>query len=458
MFFRDPERKNIAKHASLCLGLLSLIIHSISADPIYFSDSTKKYSPISLLLHENYGFSKSSLESGNWALNETKKDTSWLKVGGAIRLNTMYTFYEGQTFPLGTPSRNEWTWDTWRLNIDSYSEGLQLSFEYRFYPTFNSHFIKYGWVGYRFDKKWNLQMGITQVPFGLLTYASHSWWFQAPYYLGLEDDHQMGFNITHSLDKWTFNFAYFPLSEPRGTSDPAFGAYSSARYSYDVVPIEGNSNIERNQLNLRTTFHPGSTELGVSCQWLEIYNQTTQNKGYQFASAIHAEWDRGPWNLKTEIIYYVYNHVKDNKGELLSSVQMGGYGFGTYDVASQATLYVIGLAYNIPTKWGPISNIQIYNDYTYIDKSGSIQLGNRQFPFKQSQQNVLGALISAGKIYTYVDIASGFNHPWISDSFGGNALGPGRGLQYDSPVSSSNPINPKPGWNTRININLGYYF
>ncbi|GAB3657303.1 outer membrane beta barrel protein [Echinicola sediminis] len=426
--------------------------------PLSLKDSSSNSPVLKHIFIKDYGKSKSSLETGNWALRETKKDTSWLKVGGALRLNALYAFYEGQTFPLGTFSRNEWTWDTWRINVDSYSEGLQLSFEYRFYPTFNAHFVKYGWIGYRFNEQWNLQMGITQVPFGLLTYASHSWWFQAPYYLGLEDDHQMGFNLTHTFDEWTFNFAYFPLSEPRGTSDPAFGPYSSARYSYDVVAVEGNANIERNQLNFRTSKKLGTTEVGISLQWLEIFNQSTQNKGQQQAAAIHAEWEQGRWNLKSEILYYNYHKVRDDSSVLLNSVQMGGYGFGTYDVASEAVLYLVGLAYDIPVQWGPISNIQIYNDYSYMHKPGKISLGNQLHSFQKSQQNVLGALISAGKIYTYVDIASGYNHPWISDSFGGSAMGAGRGAQYDQPVSATNPIDQNPEWNTRVNINLGYYF
>ncbi|UCS94236.1 OprO/OprP family phosphate-selective porin [Echinicola marina] len=441
-----------------CALFFVFICTSTLGSTLYKSDSIKENKSIQLVFQKDYGTSKTSLERGNWAAKEINRDTSWLKIGGALRLNAIYSFYEGQTFPLGTASRNEWTWDTWRINVDSYADGLQFSFEYRFYPTFNTHFIKYGWIGYRFNPEWNLQMGISQVPFGLLTYASHSWWFQAPYYLGLEDDHQMGFNLSYTPDKWTFNFAYFPLSEPRGTNDPDFGAYSSARYSYDVVPIPGESNIERNQLNLRATYQLGNTQLGTSTQWMEIYNQSTANKGNQIAGAIHAEWQQNRWNLKTEIIYYKYNKVKNDDGTLLSSLQMGAYGFGTYDVASEASLYLIGLAYDIPTNWGPISNIQIYNDYTYIHKPGKINLGNELFPFRKTQQNVLGALITAGKIYTYVDIASGYNHPWISDSFGGHALGTGRGIQYDLPISETNPIDPKPGWNTRLNINLGYYF
>ena len=121
-----------------------------------------------LRVGQDYGTDKGTLElPASWHTDFIKRDTIWLKVGGAFRLNNVYAHYEGQTFPLGTFLRNEWTWDTWRLNVDAYSEGIQLSFEYRFYPTFNTHFLKYGWLGYRFNEKTNFKMGVTQVPFGI---------------------------------------------------------------------------------------------------------------------------------------------------------------------------------------------------------------------------------------------------------------------------------------------------
>lgn len=421
-------------------------------------DSLNRGSPLQQIFEKDYGTSKATLEFVNFAAQETKKDTSWLKIGGAIRLNTIYTHFEGQTFPLGTELRNDWTWDTWRINVDSYSDGLQLSFEYRFYPTFNTHFIKYGWIGYRFNPSTNLQFGITQVPFGLLTYASHSWWFTTPYYVGLEDDHQIGFNFTKELENWRLNLAYFLLSEPRGTNELSFGVPASARYSYDVVPVPGNTNIERRQLNLRAARLLANGELGLSFQTHEVYNQETTHTGRQFAGAIHYENNWGKWNLKSQIIYYNFQDVRDDNDEVLSFVQMGAYGFGTYDVAAEAAMYTIGLSRDIPVSWGPIRNIQLYTDYTYMQKFNEIELNGTTQGFAPTHMLVPGALVSAGKIFCYFDIAQGMNQPWISDIFGGNALGTGRGVDYREPISPTNPISNKPAWNTRLNINLGYYF
>ncbi len=424
-----------------------------------YEDSTRtKSQKLPLYFGHEYGVEKSALELINQSEQTLNRDTTWLKIGGAFRLNNVYTHYEGQTFPLGTFLRNEWTWDTWRVNVEAYSKGIQLSFEYRFYPTFNTNFIKYGWLGYQFNEKTNLKLGITQVPFGLLPYASHSWWFQLPYYLGLEDDHQMGFHLSHELPDWRFDLAYFLLSEPRGTNEASFGDFSTARYSYDVVPVFGNSNIERNQVNLRVSKKWGNGELGISYQQHELYNLNTTHIGRHWAGAVHYEANWGKWNLKAEAIYYRYKNVQDDNGEVLDVVQMGAYGFGTYDVASQGALFVAGLSYDIPVKWGPASHIQLYNDYTLMEKFNRTDQLSNQRRFKISQQQVFGALVTAGQVYSYFDVAMGYNHPWITDVFGGNALGTGRGMDFRQPISDLNPLNENPCWNTRLNINIGYYF
>lgn len=62
--------------------------------------------------------------------------------------------------------------------------------------------------------------------------------------------------------------------------------------------------------------------------------------------------------------------------------------------------------------------------------------------FNDSQHNVLGFMVTAGKVYTYFDIASGKNQPWLTDNFG---QGLGAGVA-------------DPRLNTRFNINIGYYF
>ncbi|MDZ7658915.1 hypothetical protein [Fodinibius sp.] len=373
----------------------------------------------------------SILDSG--VLTVASEDTSnYLNIGGALRYNLYLEDYGGS---IGE-SDSQFTFDLWRINVEGRAEGININFEYRFYPTFGTHFIKQGWLGYDFSKQTNLQVGVTQVPFGLLQYASHNWWFQLPYYLGLEDDHDMGFKLTTARGNWNFHLAYFMQADPNGVAQ--FAPQNTARYSYDIVPSQNQSNAETSQFNLRTTYNlqhssSSNTELGASVQYGGIYNSELDAVSDHFAIAPHIDGTYGNFNIKTEYIYYNHN-AKNDASNNTNIVRMAAYGVAPYDVAAEGNMYVLGVSYSKDVDWGPVSNLTFYDNYTYLDKSNET--------FTDSQHNVLGVMVTAGKVYTYFDIASGKNQPWLTDTFG-EGLGAG-------------VIDPR--WNTRFNINIGYYF
>lgn len=360
--------------------------------------------------------------------------SDYLTIGGALRYNLYLEDYGG---PLNEGD-SQFTFDMWRINLEGRAAGININFEYRFYPTFGTHFIKQGWLGYDFNRKTNLQVGVTQVPFGLLQYASHNWWFQLPYYLGLEDDHDMGFKLTTSSGPWDFAVAYFMQADPNGVAQ--FAAPNTARYSYDIVSAgsQNQSNSETSQFNGRVTYtldhgSMGSTELGISGQYGGIYNSELNEVSDHYAFAPHADASLGNFSIKAEYIYYNHNALNDD-GFSTDVVKMAAYGVSAYDVAAEGSMYVIGGSYTWEVDWGPVSSIEFYDNYTYLDKANP--------SFTDSQHNVLGFLVTAGKLYTYFDIASGKNQPWLTDDFG---TGLGSGVQ-----------NPR--INTRFNINIGYYF
>ncbi len=358
---------------------------------------------------------------------------SEIKFGGAVRYNLMLQDYEDDNI---TTNDGQFTWDTWRINIDGKnSAGIILSFEYRFYPTFDTHFIHHGWFGYDITEQTQVQLGVSQVPFGDQAYASHSWWFSGAYYMGLEDDYDMGLKFLHKKDNWDFALAYYFQPEPAGPApgDVSYGVGGSGRYSYDIIPVEGEHNQERNQINARAAYKFSNSEVGLSVQYGQIFNSVLNKSGSHKAVAGHIDANVGNLNAKVHAIYY--NHdVKNDLGTELDVVQMGAYGSGTYAVAAEAMVYTLGLAYTVPVSLGPISSIQFYNDYTLTDKTVS--------SFTDTQQNILGFLTVAGGVYTYFDVAMGKNQPWITQNFG-KGLGIG-----DSEAD----------WNIRYNINFGYYF
>jgi hypothetical protein len=369
-----------------------------------------------------------------FAQDEEKEDG--FTFGGAMRYNIISTNYESGASNLNP----EFTWDTWRLNVDGSMSGIDLSFEYRFYPTFGTHFIHHGYLGYAFSDNVYMELGVTQVPFGITTYASHSWWFQGPYYVGLEDDYDMGINFDiNTGENGILSLSYFRQAEPEGPKfggDVTFGNAGPGRYSYDIVPGNGayvasNGEIistsaslrELGQFNARYAFNVlEGWELGASAQIGGIYNSVLDESETSTAFAGHVVGNFGNFNLKAEYINYNYK-AKSDDGQDLDVVQMGAYGyeyFGgegyTGGVASEANMYVVGLAYTIPVEWGPISSLQPYVDYTLIDKTNE--------NFYDTQHLIPGFLISAGGIYTYVDYAMGKNQPWLTESFG-KGLGSG---------------------------------
>ncbi|HET8865214.1 MAG TPA: hypothetical protein VFM80_05905 [Gracilimonas sp.] len=362
-------------------------------------------------------------------------DESSLSVGGAVRYNVILTDYED-----GTTDNNDaqFTWDTWRINVNAENNGVKLNFEYRFYPTFNTHFVKQGWIGYDFNEKDNIQIGVTQVPFGNLQYNSHNWWFQGPYYVGLEDDQDMGSKYTHTAEDWDIMAAYFFQPEPAGPAagSGSFGFGGSGRYSYDIVPTGNQSNYERNQLNLRGTrtfdIDNGTVNVGASGQVGQIWNQALNETSSRYALAIHTDINYGNWNFKGQFTNYGMDAQNDN-GQEVNFVNMGAYG-SPYPVATKMSMYSAGLSYSYDVDWGPITNLNFYNDYTFFQKNID--------GYNNVHQHVLGFLLTAGNVYTYFDIARGSNHPWLTENFG---QGLGQGLNDAR-------------WNTRFNINIGYYF
>lgn len=349
------------------------------------------------------------------------QEKDYVKIGGALRYNLFVKSFDKQkTDP-------QIAWDTWRLNVDARAAGVDMSFEYRFYPASDAHFLHHGWLGYGFNDDLYMKLGVSQVPFGISKFASHSWWFQIPYYLGLEDDYDMGIKFDYTgIENLTVNLAYYHQAEPQGA--PNF----SSRYSYDITPSAAASLKEVGQFNLRAAYNiTDEVEFGLSGQYGRNHNTVLETSEASTAFAAHLVADFGNFNFKGEYINYNYG-AKDNLGITLDKVQMGAYA-ADYNVAAKGNIYVAGLAYSIDVDWGPISNIQPYVDYSVIDKVAN--------GFEATQHLVPGFLITAGSIYTYVDYALGKNNAWLGAWTDGLAEG-----------------TPNAKWESRFNINMGFYF
>lgn len=363
----------------------------------------------------------------------------YVKLGGTVRLNTVVENYEQSNGDLNSYVKL----DTWFLSLDAHQKGFDLSFQYRFYPESKTNFIHHAWIGYAITDNLYTKLGVFQKPFGIADFASHSWWFQMPYYMGLEDTYNTGIGASYTWNKFKFDLAYFRQAAPRGpvSDNNADNAVGNGRYSYAIVPTYGyvngtkvDANVrELDQINGRIRYNANNNiELGFSGQLGSIYNKELKKRDWGFTWAAHTLINYDRWNFKGEVIGYNYN-ARANDGKKLDVLQMAAYG-SPYDVATKGMIYVAGLSYTIPVNRKFIKSIQPYVDYSVVHKSHK--------GFENTQFLIPGVLITSGPIYLYVDYALGKNHPWLTSNFG-EGLGAG---------------SKNARWNNRLNINIGYYF
>ena len=354
------------------------------------------------------------------------QETPEVDVGGALRFNYNLSSWKPEQKTRG----GDLGYDMFRINANAAYKGIYLNAEYRFYSdAFGGGMLKQGWFGYRFSAINELQVGLTQVPFGIQQYNSNNWFFNLSYYVGLEDDHDMGIKYIHLGERIEYHLAFFKNAEELQFGNDTEISYS--RYSYDIA----GRNKEINQFNGKIIYKIGNNVLhriGFSGQYGSLYNLDTEENGNHYALALHYEADYKNWNLKAEAMKIAHN-PKNLPAVSQEVVLMAAYG-AAYEVAADFNMYTLTIARNVPVEWGSISALLFYNDFGYMQKQEKY--------FEDSFMNVTGVLISAGNVYTYIDYAAGYNHSWL----GGN---------YIDDFSRG---DPNATWEARFNINIGYYF
>ncbi|HKJ72573.1 MAG TPA: hypothetical protein VKA19_00525, partial [Alphaproteobacteria bacterium] len=361
-------------------------------------------------------------------------------IGGALRFNLFYKSWDRPATVRS--SGNDVAFDTFRIDVESSYGPLSLSAEYRFYAGYNM--LHHGWLAYRLLDVADLKLGLVRVPFGPLPYASNNYFFSLGYYVGLEDDYDIGGRADFDLGLLDAQIAYFHNDE---------GSYSgssidSARYSYDLVRSDGSeipaigpdatrTSEEQSQVNARVTVtgehgELGQTEVGLSGEWGEIKSGETDARGDHWAVAAHVRGRYGPVGLIFEAARYGYDPAAGT-GQDESWVVMGAFD-APYRVASEAYLFVGSVSYRFALDRGPLESLTLYEEYS--------RLAKLEDGYADTQQNVTGALLAVGPLYVYLDVALGKNHPWIGPSYV-DALAEGAA---------------DPDWEARINANIGYYF
>lgn len=347
------------------------------------------------------------------------------QLGGALRFSYNYSNWNDGHKHRG----GDFGYDVLLFHLRGSYKKILMDADFRFYSKdFGGAMLKYGWIGYQVNERSQLQLGLTRVPFGIQSYTAHNFLFQISYYVGLEDDSDMGVKYVYEGEHWDFAAAFFKNADELLFS--ATAETSNDRYGYDVA----GRNKEVNQGNAQFFYKWGTSvyqKIGASAQFGGLYNLDTKKNGTRYAFAVHHELYWKGLSVKTQIATYSMS-PKNAAGQSSDTIVMTAYG-APYGVASKANIYTIGVGYKIPVKWGPISSIQFYNDF------GCLQKWKKEF--NDSYQNVTGCLLTAGPVWVYIDYALGKHQAWLGPDW--EAFGAGTGSNK---------------WNARFNVNVGYYF
>lgn len=358
-----------------------------------------------------------------------------LSIGGAIRANYAIGDYASAAGPSRGGDGGNFGLDTFRINADYTRGDYVAKFEYRWYNGYNM--LHTGWFGYNFDDDSQLQFGVNRVPFGPGAYGvSQSWLFDQHYYVGLSDDMDLGFKYTTSIGDVSLDLGYYFSDEGqwRGASQ------DSARYSYDVVDETDNGYEERNQFNIRAVkpveFGEVTADIGVSAQYGMLDSNGNQDDGDHYAGSAHAIFKWENWTLSPQLTYYNYdidNHTVQSGAVTDDLIDMGAYDFA-WDVAAEAWIPAISLSYYKATPdlaW--LDYVIPYVEYSSIMKEEST--------FNDSEMFIVGAAWGRGGWYIYTDLGfSNGNYFVGGDDF------------------TTFGANPNDEWQSRFNINFGYYF
>lgn len=343
-----------------------------------------------------------------------------IHIGGALRYNLVHRSGSHDS----RDKRGETGLDVFRLNLDGQIDRVLISAEYRYYSYMDT--LHHGWLGYEFDNANQIQVGVHQVPFGLLPYAAHSSWFGIPYYTGFADNYDMGIKYIHHSGPWDFHVAFYKNEELNNPTSPD-------RYAYDLVRTGDQQNEEINRTNGRVAYTLGhgtacENEVGLSAQAAQVYNAHTRRRGEHRAAAVHLDSRCGRWNFQLQGIHYEYD-LANPAGVDRDLVRVGAFA-DTFDIPARASIFTANVAYNFQPRWEWMDSLTCYNNYSQLFKSLDSSL--------DSKINTLGCSIGVGPLFTYVDYILGNNMIY----FGDGSLARGGENQ----------------WRHRLNVNIGFYW
>jgi hypothetical protein len=174
------------------------------------------------------------------------------------------------------------------------------------------------------------------------------------------------------------------------------------------VTDEEQANEKTNQFNERVAYtldhgDLGQTELGLSGQYGQLYNQVTDETGDHWAAGVHLSGQYGGLYLKLQALQYEYA-PENPLGISDKTVLMGGLA-DAYPVAAEGSLVIANLGYEIPVHKGILDTLYFYNDYSVLLKEAE--------GFEDSPMNITGVLVTTGPVNTFIEFIMAKNTPYV---------------------------------------------
>lgn len=357
------------------------------------------------------------------ALSHNQGDLS-LRLGGALRTTYRYDY----TRQSDRDGGGRWAYDVLRLNVDAKYKQLLLKVDYRLYANSSGGpMLKYGWVGYKPSAKHLWQVGAVQPAFGLNPSSSNSFYMNLDYYLGFDDDADLGVRYTYENKGWMLSAAFMKNDEMPGNSST-----SVSRFGYDI----GGRHRERNQLNLYVHKEWGTGvrhQIGLSGMHSGLYNISTLEGGRRYALSAHYRMKYKGLTLSGQIAQYDTKALEN--GKRLDAITMAAFG-GEHLVAPSGRYYIASASYTLSVRHSLVDELHFYNDLSILDK-----YRNDSYTHRMSVQNVTGCMVTAGPLITYVEWLWVRNHPFI-----------GRNTSLSMVSQGDNRFSGM------VMVNIGYYF
>jgi hypothetical protein len=281
--------------------------------------------------------------------------------------------------------------------------------QYRFYESWRTP--TYMYLGWHVNKKNTLKLGQIWAPFGF-AYQPYDDWGNLTFYVGLQDDYDMGLTWQGNFGLFTFYAGFFKNQQ--------LSATNVQRYDADVFPGDATQynlinkrNREVNQFNLMGEFNPKGKNwdilVGGGVMFGQLYNEDTDKYGTRFATEGHLGFNLGNYHLRLQDTWYNYTQKlpDDATQDMKDFLNVSSWNFA-YEIPASANVFTASTKYDFIGE-----KLSAYANYSYL--SGGTT--------ETASQLLTGGVSTVWRlIQVYGEVHYGVNDPQMS----GNASGYGR--------------------------------